>query len=240
MPLLRVERILGSLMDTPNSVVRPGDLDADHLDCIILDMDGTLLDLHFDDQVWNHCLPLQYAKKNDLAIQEAATEIKSLMAPIRGTLQWYCFDHWHSLVGIDLLSIENEVFNLVSTRPGAIEFLERLGDANCKLILASNADRRSMTRKLDHTQLSGYFDAIFSSQDFGFAKEATAFWHALQEEINFDPKRTLFVDDNHNVLAAAHQFGIKFLFGIQQPNSKGDTVESEYFHCLSSFEELTL
>ena len=227
-------------MSTPNRVVHPGDLDVDSLKYIILDMDGTLLDLHFDDEVWNHRLPREYAEQNDLAIQDATAEIKSLMAPIRGTLDWYCFDHWRSLVGIDLLHIENEVFNLVSIRPGVVEFLERLCAAECKLILATNADRRSMSRKLAHTQLSGYFDDIFSSHDFGYAKESLAFWQALQEKINFDPERTLFIDDNHTVLSAARQFGIKFLYGIQQPNSQGETIQSEDFYCLSTFEELAL
>ena len=203
-------------------------------------MDGTLLDLNFDDHVWNRRLPEQYAKLNNLSTLEATTKIKSLMAPIRGTLPWYCFDHWQALVGIDLLTIENEVFDLVDTRDGARSFLNRLRGLPCKVVLATNADRRSMTRKLAHTALTEYFDAIFSSHDFGHAKEDIAFWQALHREIKFDPTRTLFIDDNHKVLAAAHQFGIQRLFGIEQPNSQGDRLSSEQFYCLSSFEELGL
>lgn len=240
MKAIRTGLTLRSSMHIRQTRTALQNLNIDALDHVILDMDGTLLDLNFDEQVWNHRLPQQYARLNNLSTQDAAQKIKSLMGPIRGTLSWYCFDHWQALVGIDLLTIENEVFDLVSTRDGAEEFLKRLGDLPCEVVLATNADRRSMTRKLAHTALSEYFDLIFSSHDFGHAKEDTAFWHALQKEISFDPARTLFIDDNHNVLAAAQRFGIKQLYGIEQPNSQGDPLSSEQFYCLSSFEELSL
>ena len=227
-------------MDIPHPKNHPQDLSIETIDHVILDMDGTLLDLNFDDQVWNHRLPQRYAALNNLSTLEATAKIKSLMSPIRGTLSWYCFDHWQTLVGIDLLTIENEVFDLVNTRDGAKPFLDRLKRLPCKVILATNADRRSMTRKLSHTGLAEYFDAIFPSHDFGYAKEDIAFWQALQREIMFDSSRTLFIDDNHNVLTAARQFGLEKLYGIQQPNSQGDVLSSEQFYCLRSFDEIGL
>lgn len=216
---------------TPDKILQFADIDH-----VILDMDGTLLDLNFDEQVWNHRLPKRYSELNNLPITDASAKIQMLMSPVRGTLQWYCFDYWQSLVGIDLLLIENEVFDLVCTRPGAKEFLQRLQDCPCEVVLATNADRRSMTRKISHTALEAYFDAICSSHDFGYAKEDLAFWEALHGEIQFDPARTLFIDDNHNVLDAAKRFGIAYLFGIKQPNSRGEEVSSDSFHCLDSFE----
>jgi HAD superfamily hydrolase (TIGR01509 family) len=220
-------------------MIEPQNVPIDEVDHVILDMDGTLLDLYFDEQVWNYRLPHRYAEIHNLSTTEASARIESLMAPIRGTLSWYCFDHWQSLVGIDLLTIENQVYDLVKTRDGAEAFLIRLGDLPCEVILATNADRRSMTRKLLHTGLSDYFDTIFSSHDFGHAKEDIAFWHSLQNKLGFDPSRTVFIDDNHNVLKAAQQFGIKQLFGIEKPNSQGEQLSSEQFYCVNSFREFT-
>ncbi|MEM7469076.1 MAG: HAD-IA family hydrolase, partial [Pseudomonadota bacterium] len=175
------------------------------IDWVILDMDGTLLDLHFDDQVWNHQLPSQYAKQEGITLEEAKEKISSMMDPIRGTLLWYCFDHWQLLTNIDLCAIENEVYNLVGPRPGAEDFLIRLSDYPATTVLATNADRRSMERKLSHTGLDKYFGHIVSSHDFGFAKETNAFWSRLQSTLGFANDKVLFIDDNHNVLRAAHE-----------------------------------
>jgi FMN phosphatase YigB (HAD superfamily) len=38
----------------------------DLIDTILLDMDGTLLDKHFDDYFWEHYVPEIFAGKNDL------------------------------------------------------------------------------------------------------------------------------------------------------------------------------
>lgn len=225
-------------MHTQQSPASNAPLRLADIDHVILDMDGTLLDLHFDEQVWHHRLPCRYSELNNISILEASEKIKALMNPVRGTLQWYCFDYWQSLVGIDLLLIENEVFELVNTRPGAESFLQGLRDLPCQVVLATNADRRSMTRKISHTSLASYFDEICSSHDFGHAKEEIAFWQALQKKIRFDPKRTLFIDDNHNVLEAANEFGIAHVFGIEKPNSQGERLASNKFHCLKSFEAL--
>ena len=215
----------------------PAALDISRLDSVILDMDGTLLDLRFDDFVWNRRLPQSYAQAHGLTVQEASSKIQALMAPIRGTLPWYCFDNWQNLTGIDLTEIEDEVYEYVRPRPGAVEFLQQLKKMPVNIVLATNADRRSMTRKISHTGLEEYFDHIISSHDFGHAKEEQGFWHALKEKIAFRPTDSLFIDDNHSVLIAAKEFGLRFLYGVAQPATDGETKTSEEFHCLSSFEE---
>lgn len=213
-------------------------IDLDNLDWTLLDMDGTLLDLHFDDQVWNHRLPERYAEKNGLSINEGRDRILSLMSPIRGTIEWYCFDHWKALTDIELTDIEDEVFNLVTSRPGALDFLQEIQTKQTNVALATNADPRSMKRKIHHINIEKYFDRIISSHEFGWSKEQPKFWEGLQRELAFDPQNTLLIDDNHNVLKAAKEFGIAHLYGIKLPNTRGAMVESDEFYCLSSFTEL--
>ncbi|NLD01354.1 MAG: haloacid dehalogenase, partial [Gammaproteobacteria bacterium] len=42
-----------------------------HIDTVLLDMDGTLLDLHFDNFFWLKYLPQCYAEKNNLSLAQA-------------------------------------------------------------------------------------------------------------------------------------------------------------------------
>ena len=207
------------------------------LEAVILDMDGTLLDLRFDDLVWNQRLPNRYAERHGISTTEASAKIQSLMSPIRGTLPWYCFDNWQQLTGIDLTEIEDEVFDYVRLRPGAVEFLRRLGEIPATVVLATNADQRSMSRKIAHTEIAPFFDHIFSSHEFGYAKEAQDFWDTLHARISFDPTKVLFIDDNHSVLSAAKSFGIQYLFGIAEPAIGGATKTSAEFYCIETFKE---
>ena len=36
-------------------------IDWDRIDTVLLDMDGTLLDLHYDNTLWNELLPARYS-----------------------------------------------------------------------------------------------------------------------------------------------------------------------------------
>ena len=88
------------------------------------------------------------------------------------------------------------------------------------------------------TELAGFFDHIVSSHELGYAKEDPEFWVALSDRADFNPERTVLIDDNHAVLDTAAAFGVKYLFAVARPDSAGDPVSSENYRCLNSFEEL--
>ncbi|MHB1015789.1 MAG: hypothetical protein ACYC2W_11000 [Desulfurivibrionaceae bacterium] len=50
-------------------------LDWQAIDTVLLDMDGTLLDRHFDDYFWEHYVPENYALAHDLSIDGARQEL---------------------------------------------------------------------------------------------------------------------------------------------------------------------
>ncbi|MFT4560867.1 MAG: HAD superfamily hydrolase (TIGR01509 family) [Gammaproteobacteria bacterium] len=205
---------------------------------IVLDMDGTLLDLHFDREVWNRLLPQRYASVSGTSIEAAHDEVARRLGRARGTLQWYSLDHWSERLGIDVPSLESELEHLVQPRPGAIAFLDALQRSELRVILATNAQPSSMRRKLELTGIDRFFDDITCAHNFGACKEESAFWPAFTNELAIDPTTTLFIDDNHSVLEAAQRFGIAHLYGISYPSSQGPGVESDEFQCLSSFDEL--
>ncbi|SEL07553.1 GMP/IMP nucleotidase [Halomonas daqiaonensis] len=204
------------------------------IDTVLLDMDGTLLDLHFDSHFWLEHLPRRYVELHrlDQATQEA---LRARIIREQGTLNWYSLAYWSRELGVDVVALKREVQHLIGLRSDALDFLRWLKAAHPRVVLATNADRASLELKLPLTGLEAYLDAIVSSADFGVPKEEQAFWFALQEVEPFDPQRTLFIDDNASVLESAREFGIRHLLGIKQPDSRRPEKELEEFIALDRF-----
>ena len=104
---------------------------------VVLDMDGTLLDLHFDDQVWNHRLPGIVAARRGCALETAKDYVATSIAAARGTLDWYCLDYWGALFDVSIHAIERELAELIRPRPGTLEFLQHLDAHGIRAVLAS-------------------------------------------------------------------------------------------------------
>ena len=209
------------------------------IDCVILDMDGTLLDLHFDNQLWSELLPRRYAARHDITLDAARQQVAHRLESRRGSLPWYCLEHWSDAFGVDMHGLEVELTPLIRPRPGAVDFLAWIKARGARLVLATNAHPASLKRKLAATGIAPYFSDIFSAHTLGAAKESDDFWHALQGEIGFEPTRTLFIDDNAQVRAAARSWGIAYLYGIARPDSHGPELRAADCRCLEDFAELT-
>lgn len=209
------------------------------IDCVILDMDGTLLDLHFDNQLWSELLPRRYAAHRDIPLDVARQQVAHRLESRRGSLPWYCLEHWSDAFGVDMHGLEVELSHLIRARPGAIDFLAWVKARDARLVLATNAHPASLERKLAATGIRPFFTDIFSAHTLGAAKESDNFWNALREKIGFDPARTLFIDDNAQVRAAARSWGIAYLFGIARPDSQGPALSAIDCRCLEDFAELT-
>lgn len=217
-------------------------IDWQTIDTVLLDMDGTLLDLHFDSHFWLEHLPRRYVELHQLdEASQARLTKEQLIARItdmQGTLSWYSLDYWSQELGVDIIALKREVQHLIGLRSDALDFLQWLKTQHPRVILATNADRASLALKLPLTGLESYLDAIVSSQDVGAAKEEQAFWFALQEVEPFDPARTLFIDDNPKVLESAREFGIRYLLGIREPDSQRPEKVLKEFVALDRFADL--
>jgi len=77
-----------------------------NFDSVLLDMDGTLLDGHFDDLFWNDWVAKAYAAKNGLALDHARQQVQSELHAVAGQIAWYDFDRWADRFGLDLESLQ--------------------------------------------------------------------------------------------------------------------------------------
>jgi HAD superfamily hydrolase (TIGR01509 family) len=183
-------------------------------------MDGTLLDLHYDNHLWDTLLPRWYAKAQDLTESDAREILFSYMQRVKGTLEFYCLDHWAEFTQLDMRELHLARTDLVSYRAGARDFLAALQQSSINTLLITNAHRMSLEVKDTASAISSMVDHTISCHDYGAPKEAQAFWQTLQARHPFDPARTLFIDDNHDVLNSAAQFGIRHLRTIEYPDSQ--------------------
>ncbi len=203
---------------------------------LVLDMDGTLLDLNFDDQVWNFALPAALATRDARTLSEAREHVALTLDAVRGTLPWYCHDHWERQFGISVHELEVQLAHFIGIRAGTVEFLHFLQRHAYRTILATNAHPASLARKMERTGLAGYFTTLVSAHTLGVPKEAPEFWHALETQIQFNPARAVLVDDNLAVLSTARASGLRHVFGVRSPSSTGLAKE---FPCFASVDSLT-
>ena len=205
------------------------------IDTVLLDMDGTLLDLHFDNHFWVEYLPQRYAEHHGQSLAWAKREIHPLMDRIQGKLDWYCLDFWTRELGLPIVELKREIAHLIRLRPDADIFLRALQQSGRQVILITNAHRDALSLKMERVELRTYFQRLISSHDFGYPKEEQAFWHALRAEVEFDPQRTLFVDDGLGILRAARQYGIAQLLAVRQPDSQGALRDTEEFAAVEDY-----
>ncbi len=201
-------------------------------------MDGTLLDLHFDNYFWQVFVPEKYAQKHGLSLLESQKVLVPRFHAEHGTLNWYCLDHWTRDLGLDIVGLKYELQHLIRPRVDAIEFLEQLANSNKHLWLVTNAHPDALSLKLAATEIAPYFDRIISSHQFGLPKEQQLFWHKLQEFAPFQPERSLFIDDSESVLTSAHQFGIGHILSVIQPDSQSAARTQLLFPAINHFAEI--
>jgi putative hydrolase of the HAD superfamily len=213
-------------------------IDWDLIDTVLLDMDGTLLDLYYDNTLWNHLLPERYGALHALSPEAARSHLLSHMHEHLGTLTFYCLDHWAEFTGLDIVALHEELVGLIRFRPSAEYFLDWLKQHDKRAVLVTNAHRASLEVKNLHCNVIARLDANVSCHDYGAPKESGDFWSTLITRHPFDPARTLLIDDNHHVLRAAGDFGIRHLYTVTQPDSARPLRGGLDYPAFNDFREL--
>ena len=222
---------------TPTPTPTPT-FDWDSIDSVFLDMDGTLLDLHFDNHFWLEHVPLRYAETTGISLADAKNQVLPRYQRIQGTLEWYCVDHWSRELGLDIALLKAEVDHLIAVHPFVTAFLEALAKHGKRRVLVTNAHQKSIALKMQRTRLRGHLDAVICAHDLKLAKESPGFWELVQGVEPFDPQRTLFADDNLTVLRAARDYGFRWLLAITEPDSRKPSNSIDEFPAIARFSAL--
>ncbi len=213
-------------------------VDWQAIEHVLLDMDGTLLDLHFDNYFWLELVPQRYAEKQNLPLEIAKAEFLAICQRVEGTLDWYCLDYWTDTLGLDIPLLKEEVAHLIAEHPQVIEFLQALRNSGRRAVLVTNAHQKTLALKMRKTRLGAHLDQIISSHELGLPKEDGHFWRRLQARESYTPQRTLLIDDSLPVLRSAKSYGIAHLLAVRCPDSQQPPRQSDEFVYLENFAQL--
>jgi putative hydrolase of the HAD superfamily len=208
------------------------------IDTVLLDMDGTLLDLHFDNHFWLDHMPRRYAEYHGLETETARARLTAHYERHSGTLNWYCLDFWSSELALDVVRLKEEVAHLIAVRPDVPAFLQALRNSGRRVVMVTNAHPKSLDLKMRETRIERYFDALISAHQVGLPKEHPDFWQRLQAIEPYDRQRTLFVDDSLPVLNSARAYGIGQLLAVCNPDSRQPHKDCGEFEAITSFEQV--
>ena len=206
--------------------------------CVLLDMDGTLLDRYFDDYFWEHLVPERYAEKHKITFGKAKEELFKKYKAHEGTLNWTDIDFWSRELGLDIMALKEQIRHLVEVHPHVENFLKMLKIRKIKTFIVTNAHYKVLDMKLKKTDLGKYLTGAITSFEIGFPKEKIEFWKKAQQNLHFDKEKTILVDDTLKVLKTAQRFGIKYLIYKAISNSKVKPSPSAEFMTILDFSYL--
>ena len=204
-------------------------LNWDRIDDVLLDMDGTLLDRHFDNFFFEEELPRRYAAAQGLSFEAARACLMAMYRSVEGQLAWTDLHYWSDRVGIDVVSMHKELDHMIGFLPGAEGFLQELRTRGKRIIVVTNAHQAGVAVKSAKTGLSRYVDRIVDAFEVGYLKMRSEYWPACRRLLKFDPMRSLYIDDDESCLQAAKQYGIGAIIHSAKSSSHLPAVFSANF-----------
>ncbi|HKN86181.1 MAG TPA: HAD family hydrolase, partial [Nitrospiraceae bacterium] len=208
--------------------------DWSQVDDVLLDMDGTLLDRHFDNFFFEEELPRRYAVKHGLEVVEAREKLFALYRTVEGELDWTNLHYWTKTLGIDVIAMTKEFDYMIGFLPHAEEFLRHLNTEGKRVSLITNAHTTGVAIKVEKTGLDHYVHRIVDAFEVGYLKMRAEYWPVCQRLLRFEPTRTLYLDDDESCLHAAQAYGIGHIFHSAKSSSQLPPHRSERYRSVES------
>ncbi len=209
----------------------------EEIETVFLDLDGVLIDLCFDHELWRQVLPEAVAQQSNKSLDEVRRELYGGMRPPYG-IHNYCVDYWSTRSGCDVRALHRARQHRMMFRAGTRAFLEFLRKQSCSTVIVTNAHPYSLQLKDQATGICKWVHESYSAHEFGISKDYTEFWSRLADRVSYTPSRSLYIDDRPELLEVAEKYGIKHLVTVEQPDSTNTRKIHTRYQCISEFNEL--
>lgn len=218
-------------------------VDWTKVDHVLLDMDGTLLDLAFDNDFWGHQIHAHYAALHNVSYDNVVAKFEPIFRSVEGSLNWYSTDHWTQQYGFDIIALSQSFKDEIRWLDHAQQFLLGLRDGGIKTTILTNAHPDIVELKHSVVGIRDYVGDVISSHEIGYAKEHPLFWEdALAmtgiSKNEISDNRVLFFDDSVPVLNAAISAGIHYSVMICAPDSTRPKKMSSTRYAINSFDDI--
>lgn len=208
------------------------------------DLDGTLVDRDFDDNLWLIELPTAYARQNNVTVEEARAHFRaeySKVGPNR--LEWYDVAYWfaHLKLDADPKEVVEGLRHKVKLYPDVLPELRRLRKMGCRMVVFSNAPRLFLDIKIKAEGLDSFFERVVSvPSDFKKVKSHEGAFHQLAKELGVKPAEITHIGDSFELdYKPALAEGCKAIL-IERPDVKPEkrAPDNSGVRKIRSFEEL--
>ena len=179
------------------------------IECLLVDMDGVILDNAYDNDFWQNQIPQVIADNKGIAFDDAKRLAIQIFNYKKNTKDWYDVDYWSNMLDIDIEAQKRseKSFSRISLYDGVIDTLSVLNNKT-KTILITNAHRKTLNIKLEKYNLTSYFDEMVCAHELNYVKEDIQLWYMLRSKYKLDYEKTLLVEDTINNINVGLSAGI--------------------------------
>jgi putative hydrolase of the HAD superfamily len=172
-------------------------------------MDGVILDNAYDNDFWQNQIPEVIADSKGIGFDDAKRLAIQIFNYKKNTKDWYDVDYWSNMLDIDIEAQKRseKSFSRISLYDGVIDTLNVLKNKT-KMILITNAHRKTLNIKLEKYNLTPYFDEMVCAHELHYVKEDIQLWYMLRSKYRLDYEKTLLVEDTINNINVGLSAGI--------------------------------
>ena len=169
-------------------------------------------------------VPEAVALNKSISLNDAKEDIYKTSKELYGTLPWYELRFWEERYETNLIGIAEKNKSYAMFIDGAHEALQFIASLDKKVFFLTNCDSRLLKVKSSQVPLLDFADSWISSVDIGVVKEDQNFWKIALEKLNIEPSKSIFFDDNINIVNAANKYGIKKSVHVTEPTNNNSVI----------------
>ncbi|MCH1416878.1 MAG: HAD-IA family hydrolase [Gammaproteobacteria bacterium] len=179
------------------------------IECMLVDMDGVILDNTYDNNFWQNQIPGVISKNKNISFEDAKRLAVQIFNYKKNTKDWYDVDYWSNMLNVDIEAEKRSSisFDRIQLYEGVTKTLNKLKD-NFRLILITNAHRKTLNIKLEKYDLSPYFENMICAHELHYVKENIQLWYMLKSRFKLDYTKTLLIEDTINNIKVGLSAGI--------------------------------